>query len=137
MEATVLAKADEARVRTMVASPNGYEQPRGNLSMKKLWILLVVLILGVAMYGQFSSRPSYQQLKQENEELHSQLAEVHSDAEDAQSELETLKSDVDDVQTKARECDDCDDVQSAASDLDGPMQNLESSLESIEAKSQE
>jgi peptidoglycan hydrolase CwlO-like protein len=94
--------------------------------MKQLWLVLVMLILGVALYGQFSSRPSYQHLKEENEELHSQLAEVHREAEDAQNELETLKSDVDDVQTKARACDDCDDVQSAASDL-----------ETIEQKSQE
>ncbi len=123
----------------MVVSANGSETHREGkvIRMKQLWVLIGVAILTLALYGQISSGHSYQQLKNENEELHSQLAEIHSEAEDAQSELETLKSDVDDVQTKAADCDDCDDVQSAAGDLDGPVQNLESSLESIEAKSQD
>lgn len=105
--------------------------------MKTFWVLLGVTVLAVALFGQVSSRRSYEQLKEENEELRSQLAEIHSEAEDAQSELETLKSDVDDVQTKANDCDDCDDVQSAARDLDEPVQNLESNLDTIETKSQE
>jgi uncharacterized coiled-coil DUF342 family protein len=83
-----------------------------------------------------SSRRSYQELKQENEELHNQLAEIHSEADAAQSELTTLKSDIDDVQTYASQCDDCDEVQSAASDLDGPVQNLEPNLDTTETKSQ-
>jgi predicted nuclease with TOPRIM domain len=104
---------------------------------KKLWILLGVAGLAAGLYGQVSSRSSYQELKEENEQLHSQLAEIHSEVEDAQSELETLKSDIDDVQTYASQCDECDEVQSAASDLDGPAGNLESSLDTIETKSQE
>ena len=103
--------------------------------MKTFCVFLGVLCLAVALYGQVSSG-RYQELKDENEKLRSQLAEIHSETEDAQSELETLKSDVDDVQAKASECDNCEDVQSAASDLDGPVQNLESSLETIETKSQ-
>ena len=92
--------------------------------MKQLLVFLALAVLVVSLYGQISSSRSYKQLKDENDELHSQLAEIHSEAEDAQSELETLKSDVDDVQTKATDCDDCDEVQSAASDLDGPVQKF-------------
>jgi exo-beta-1,3-glucanase (GH17 family) len=96
----------------------------GDTSTKQIWLLLGVTGLAVSLYGQVSTRRSYQELKEENEELHSQLDEIHSEAEDAQSELATLKSDIDDVQTYASECDDCDEVQSAASDLDGPAQNI-------------
>jgi hypothetical protein len=49
MEATVLARADEVLVRIMVESPNGFEHFKGNLWMKKSWIPLKVLILGVAL----------------------------------------------------------------------------------------
>jgi hypothetical protein len=81
---------------------------------KQLWMPLGIAGLAVGLYGQVSSRSSYQELKEENEQLHSQLAEIHSEAEDAQGELATLKSDIDDVQTYASQCDDCDEVQSAA-----------------------
>ena len=84
--------------------------------MRRLWVLLpLLMILVISLYGQISSNRSYRQLKDENDELHNQLAEIHSEAEEAQGELETLKSDVDDVQARANDCDDCDDVQSAAS----------------------
>jgi uncharacterized protein YlxW (UPF0749 family) len=104
---------------------------------KRMWtVFLGVLVLAVAVYGQVSSRLSYQELKEENDQLHSQLAEIHSEVDDAESELATLKSDIDDVQTYANQCEDCNDVQSAASDLDDPVQNLESNLDTIETESQ-
>lgn len=102
----------------------------------KLWLGVAVVGLSAFMFAQISSRRSYQQLLNENEELREQLAAIHGEAEDAESELETLKSDVDDVQTMATECENCDDVQSAASDLDGPIQNVESNIDEIETKSQ-
>lgn len=104
--------------------------------MKPLVLILCALVFSIFTYGQMSSRPSYQQLVEENEELRAQLAEIHNEADDAQSELETLKSDIDDVQTAANDCDGCDDVQTAASDLDSPVQNLETNLDEIETKSQ-
>jgi hypothetical protein len=66
---------------------------RGTMSTKQIWVLLGVTGVAVALYGQVSSRHSYQELEEENEELHSQLAEIHSEADDAQSEVATLKSD--------------------------------------------
>jgi predicted nuclease with TOPRIM domain len=109
----------------------------GDMSTKRIWLLLGVAGLAVGLYGQVSMRRSYQELQEENEELHSHLDEIRSEVDDAQSELATLKSGIDDVQTYASQCDDCEEVQSAADDLDGPTQNIESSLEAIESESQE
>jgi CHASE3 domain sensor protein len=55
--------------------------------MKQLLVFLALAALVVSLYGQISSSRSYKQLKDENDELHSQLADIHSEAEDAQSEL--------------------------------------------------
>lgn len=107
------------------------------MTTKKIWMFVGVAMLALSLSAQVSTRQTCQELKDENDDLHSQLAEIHDEAEDAQSELETLPSDIDDVQTLADECHDCDEVQSAASDLDGPAKNIESNLDTIESKSQE
>jgi predicted nuclease with TOPRIM domain len=110
---------------------------RDGIRVRHVFALLGIVALAMGLYGQSLGRQSYRDLEEENETLRGKLAEVHSEAEDAQSELDTLKSDIDDVQTRANDCEDCDEVQSAASDLDGPVQNLESNLETIETTSQE
>jgi peptidoglycan hydrolase CwlO-like protein len=86
--------------------------------MKTLWVLILVAGWVFVLQGQ-SSR----------------YGDIHNEVKRAQSELDDLKKAVHDVHIAATQCDDCDEVQAVVGHLDGPLENLESHLNSIELES--
>jgi predicted nucleic acid-binding Zn-ribbon protein len=92
------------------------------------WILLVFLVAGL-FAGCDSDNPSYDQLKERNDELQAQLADTHQRIEQAKSDLDDLRSGIRDLE--ASPC-----IADNASDLDNRADVIESSLNEADGESQ-
>jgi chromosome segregation ATPase len=76
-----------------------------------------------------SKRPSYAELKAQNDELESQLAKTHEEIEQAQSDLQNLRVEVESVSSQP-----CHEE--SAGDLDDAADQIGSSLDDAEDDSQ-
>jgi PBP1b-binding outer membrane lipoprotein LpoB len=92
-------------------------------------ITTAIIALGFFLTGcDTERRPSYDELKSQNEELESQLAGTHEKIQQAKLDLDALRQEINNL-----EGDSCHE--DSASDLDSNADNVESTLDEAEEES--
>ena len=90
----------------------------------KLLLLLVFAIL-VLPACDTEHRPSYEELKAENDDLQGQLANIREKIEEAKSELDALKDEIRNVEDEPCHEDSTGDLGSKADDIDSTLDQAE------------
>ena len=89
--------------------------------MKTIALLIVTLTLVACK----DDRPTYDQLKAENEHLASQLAATDEKIQDAKSDLDNLRTEIKDLEDEPCHEDAADDLDSKADDVESTMDEAE------------
>jgi outer membrane murein-binding lipoprotein Lpp len=86
--------------------------------MRKSLRLTILATLAVTVLVGCESKPSYEQLRSENEELHTKLSAALEHIEEAENQLNDAKNEIQQAQSEASGYDNCEYAESAAADAE-------------------